>query len=72
MPRWWASFTILDTLQLFPKADGRVVVAVKIVVTTTSGSHSEWVNFALFPNRDKAKSFHFRQTMGEHGGVPIH
>ena len=70
-PRWLASFTLPDTLQLFPKADGKVVVAVKIVVTTDKSSQSEWVNFAILPNSNRSKSFTFRQTMVEYDGVPI-
>ena len=70
-PRWMASVAIPDVLQLFPKADGRVTVAAKIRIVSDSGSVSEWVNFALLPNPDKTKSFVFRQTMVEYGGVPI-
>ncbi|MFC4994052.1 hypothetical protein [Rubritalea tangerina] len=70
-PRWMASYTIPDTLQLFPKADGKVVLAANIVITSSKGTQSEWVNFALLPNANKSKSFTFRQTMIEYGGVPI-
>jgi len=70
-PRWMASYTLPDTLQLYPKADGKVVVAAKIVVTTQNGAQSEWVNFALLPNSNRSKSFTFRQTMVEYNGVPI-
>ena len=71
-PRWLASFTVPDILQLFPKADGRVTVAAKIVVTNAGGEQvSEWVNFALLPAATKSQSFEFRQTMVEYGGVPI-
>ncbi|MFT5883459.1 MAG: hypothetical protein ACI9FG_001974 [Crocinitomicaceae bacterium] len=70
-PRWIASYTLPDTLQLYPKADGMVVVAAKIVVTTQNGAQSEWINFALLPNSDRSKSFTFRQTMVEYNGVPI-
>ncbi|MEO1857047.1 MAG: hypothetical protein ABGY95_06740 [Rubritalea sp.] len=69
--RWMASYTIPDSLHLYPKADGKVVVAAKIVVTTANGSQSEWVNFALLPNSNKSKSFTFRQTLVEYDGVPI-
>ncbi len=70
-PRWIASYTLPDTFQLYPKADGKVVVAAKIVVTTQNGVQSEWVNFALLPNSNRSKSFTFRQTMVEYNGVPI-
>lgn len=70
-PRWMASVAIPDVLQLFPKADGRVTVAAKIRIDSETGSVTEWVNFALLPNPDKTKSFVFRQTMVEYGGVPI-
>jgi hypothetical protein len=70
-PRWMASYTLPDTFQLYPKADGKVVVAAKIVVTTEKGAQSEWVNFALLPNTNRSKSFTFRQTMVEYDGVPI-
>ena len=70
-PRWLASYTLPDTFQLYPKADGKVVVAAKIVVTTEKGAQSEWVNFALLPNTNRSKSFTFRQTMVEYDGVPI-
>ena len=70
-PRWMASYTLPDTFQLYPKAEGKVVVAAKIVVTTEKGAQSEWVNFALLPNTNRSKSFTFRQTMVEYDGVPI-
>lgn len=70
-PRWLATYTLPELMQLFPKADGKVTLAAKIVIETHTGTSSEWVNFALLPNRNKAKSFTFRQTMIEHGGVPI-
>lgn len=70
-PRWMAMIQIPGALQLYPKADGRVVVAARITVETDKGAVSEWVNFALLPNSNKLKSFNFRQTMVEYGGVPI-
>ena len=70
-PRWMASFTLPSSLQLYPKADGKVVVAAKIVVTTQNGAQSEWLNFALLPNSNRSKSFTFRHTMVEYDGVPI-
>jgi uncharacterized lipoprotein YmbA len=70
-PRWVAMIEIPSTLQLYPKADGKVVVAARMTVETDKGSISEWVNFALLPNSNKTKSFTFRQTMVEYGGVPI-
>ncbi|MGJ8674161.1 hypothetical protein [Rubritalea sp.] len=70
-PRWMAEVQIPTTLQLYPKVDGKVVVAAKISVETDTGFVSEWVNFALLPNSNKSKSFTFRQTMVEYGGVPI-
>ena len=70
-PRWMASYTLPDTLQIFPKADGKVVVAARITVSTQKGSQSEWVNFALLPDTNSSKSFTFRQTMVEYDGVPI-
>lgn len=70
-PRWLATYTLPEVMQLFPKADGKVTVAAKIVIKTHKGTSSEWVNFALLPNSNKSKSFHFRQTMIEYGGVPI-
>ena len=70
-PKWLATYTVPGDLQLFPKADGRVTLVAKISIETTKGTTTEWVNFALLPNANKAKSFHFRQTMIEYGGVPI-
>ena len=70
-PRWMASYTLPSILQLYPKADGKVVVAARIVVTTQNGSRAEWVNFSLLPNANSSKSFTFRQTMVEYDGVPI-
>lgn len=70
-PRWMATYTLPSSLQLFPKADGKVTLAAKISIETTKGTASEWVNFALLPNPKKSQSFGFRQTMIEYGGVPI-
>ncbi|MFD2277022.1 hypothetical protein ACFSQZ_11120 [Rubritalea spongiae] len=70
-PRWMAEVEIPTTLQVYPKADGKVVVAAKISVETEKGMVSEWVNFALLPNANTSGSFTFRQTMVEYDGIPI-
>ena len=70
-PKWLATYKVPSSLQLFPKVDGKVTLAAKITIESTKGTQSEWVNFALLPNSQKSKSFNFRRTMIEYGGVPI-
>lgn len=70
-PKWLASYALPSSLQLYPKVDGKIVVAAKIRITTAERSDSEWVNFALLPSRNKNGTFSFRRTMIEYGGVPI-
>ena len=72
LPRWMASYEIPQVLQLFPKADGRIVVAAKVEVTSTEGKETEWVNFAVLAPTTKTKNLSFRRTMVEVDGVPIH
>lgn len=69
--KWLAVYKLPSSLQLFPKVDGKITLAAKIKIESAKGVQSEWVNFALIPNSQKTKSFHFRQTMIEYGGVPI-
>ncbi|WP_156817074.1 hypothetical protein [Rubritalea marina] len=70
-PRWMASFEIPSVLQLFPAADGRITVAAKIQVSSADYSETEWVNFALLPEKNTTKPLKFRRTMIEYDGVPI-
>lgn len=70
--RWVASYEIPSVLQLFPAADGKIVVAAKIKVSTVESSETEWVNFAIQPTKNTAQALRFRRTMIEFDGVPIH
>ena len=70
-PKWLAAYKLPSSLQLYPKVDGKITLAARVTIESSKGAQSEWVNFALLPNSQKTKSFHFRQTMIEYGGVPI-
>ena len=70
--RWMASYEIPTVLQLFPAADGRIVVAAKVVIATHDYTETEWVNFAILPQKNTTKVLRFRRTMIEVDGVPLH
>lgn len=69
-PRSVASYTLPGELQLFPKADGKIMVSADLSVISTKGSQREWITFTLLPNPNKSGSFIFAPTTVDYHGVP--